>query len=248
LGHNEIGCAGGANPSTSALCAAPIGFNAFAIRTTQQNFERFLSMKKTPSIRRAKAALALLIAATSVFAPLKAQAQATATDAALPTNQTLDWGSEAVTQTSATRGQFSLNGLWRFIPAEGDAARDPKTGWGYIRVPGNWKNNNDIVARGTGTMWQNYDGNKLAQAWYERKITIPQRLGWARVLLDLRRVSTDATVFVDGKEAGQVNWPGGTIDLTSLVRAGETHTLRCVSSQPMTARRSRITWATSRRK
>jgi beta-galactosidase len=143
-----------------------------------------------------------------------------------PPNQTLDWGSETVTQSSSTRGQLSLNGLWRFIPAEGAAARDPQTGWGYIRVPGNWKNNNDIVARGTGTMWQNYDGNKLAQSWYERKITIPQNWNGRAVLLDLRRVSTDATVFVDGKEAGQVNWPGGTIDLTSLVRAGATHTLR----------------------
>jgi beta-galactosidase len=182
-------------------------------------------MKMTHPIRRAKAALPLLLVAASVFSPLKMHAQTPTADAALPANQALNWGTETVTQTSPTRGQMSLNGLWRFIPAEGDAARDPKTGWGYIRVPGNWKNNNDIVARGTGTMWQNYDGDKLAQAWYERKITIPSNWDGRAILLDLRRVSTDATVFVDSKEAGQVNWPGGTIDLTGLVRAGETHTL-----------------------
>jgi beta-galactosidase len=183
-------------------------------------------MKTTHPLPRAKAALALLIIAASVFAPLSVQAQTPATDAPLPANQTLTWGAETVTQTSPTRGQFSLNGLWRFIPALGDAARDPQSGWGYIRVPGNWKNNSDLVARGTGPMWQSYDGNKLAQAWYERKITIPQNWDGRAVLLDLRRVSTDATVFVDGKEAEQVNWPGGTIDLTGQVRAGATHTLR----------------------
>jgi beta-galactosidase len=158
-------------------------------------------MKKTCLTPRAKAALAFLITAATVSAPLSVQAQ-TPADAALPANHTLGWGSETVTQTSPTRGQFSLNGLWKFIPAEGTAARDPQTGWGYIRVPGNWKNNNDVVARGTGTMWQNYDSGKLAQAWYERKITIPKGWDGRAVILDLRRVSTDATVFVDGKEAG----------------------------------------------
>ncbi|HEX8834282.1 MAG TPA: hypothetical protein VF719_08775, partial [Abditibacteriaceae bacterium] len=86
-------------------------------------------------VRRTKAALTLFMAAASICAPLNAQAQAPV-DATLPANQTLAWGSETVTQSSPTRGQLSLNGLWRFIPAEGAAARDPQTGWGYIRVPG----------------------------------------------------------------------------------------------------------------
>jgi hypothetical protein len=86
-------------------------------------------MKTTPSVWRAKAALPLLLIAASIFAPLQVEAQ-TPADAALPANQTLDWGSETVTQSSSTRGQLSLNGLWRFIPAEGAAARDPQTGLG----------------------------------------------------------------------------------------------------------------------
>jgi hypothetical protein len=104
---------------------------------------------------------------------LAPEAETEPKNAELPPNQSLNWGRENVTQTSATRGTLSLNGLWRFIPAEGVAARDPQTGWGYIKVPGSWKNNDDIVARGSGRMWQNYNGERLGAAWYEREFTIP---------------------------------------------------------------------------
>src|SRR4028118_1026646 len=85
-----------------------------------------------------------------------------ARDATLPSNQKLNWGEEAVKTISTTRGEMSLNGPWRFIPAEGAAGRDPQSGWGYIRVPGNWENNNHIVARGAGTRGRSGDGRQRA--------------------------------------------------------------------------------------
>jgi hypothetical protein len=157
---------------------------------------------------------------------LAPEAEAAPKNAELPANEQLNWGKETVTQTSTTRGTVSLNGLWRFIPAEGAAARDPQAGWGYIKVPGSWKRNEDIVARGTGRMWQNYDGDRLSTAWYERDIAIPANWDGRAVLLELRRVSTDAAIFIDGKEVSTLNWPGGFADITNFVKAGQTHNLR----------------------
>ena len=147
-------------------------------------------------------------------------------NAELPANQKLNWGQEPVTAISATRGQVSLNGLWRFVPAEGPAAKDPTAGWGYIKVPGNWKNNDDVIARGQGRIWQNFNGDRVNQAWYERTIRIPESWDGRAMLLDFQRVSTDAEVFINGTSAGQIRWPGGTVDITAHVKAGQEANLR----------------------
>ncbi len=147
-------------------------------------------------------------------------------NAVLPGNQRLNWGQEPVNAVSTTRGQISLNGLWRFVPAEGATAKDRQVGWGYIRVPGNWKNNGDLVARGQGRMWQNFNGDQLNQAWYERPLKVPADWQGRAILLDFQRVSTDAEVFVNGKSAGQIRWPGDIVDLTPHVQARQEANLR----------------------
>lgn len=147
-------------------------------------------------------------------------------DAKLPANQKLGWGEELVKSLSATRGEVSLNGLWRFVPAEGEAGRDPKSGWGYIRVPGSWKRNEDIVARGEGGPWQGYNGDAIGQMWYERTIQIPANWDGRAVLVKFMRVSTDAAVYVNGQEAGSVRWPAGEVDISKFVKAGSEAKLR----------------------
>jgi hypothetical protein len=47
-----------------------------------------------------------------------------------------------------------------------------------------------------------------------RKLTIPASWTGRAIILDLQRVSTDAAVFLDGREVGKVSWPGGEVDLT----------------------------------
>jgi beta-galactosidase len=143
-----------------------------------------------------------------------------------PTPNNLNWDKAEVQPISSKRAQISLNGQWKFMPAEGATASDPKSGWGYIRVPGNWKNNNDITARGQGRVWQNFNGDKVNAAWYERKITVPADWAGRSIVLDLRRVSTEAQVFVNGKEAGGVNWPAGEVDITKFVTPGQEATIR----------------------
>jgi beta-galactosidase len=136
------------------------------------------------------------------------------------------WGEETVTAISPTRGEISLNGLWKFLPAEGATARNPQKGWGYITVPGNWKDGKNIVARGQGSVWQSWKPDESPAAWYERTIRVPADWKGRTILLDVDRVSTDAVIYVNGKEAGQVRWPAGQVDITGFVTPGSEATLR----------------------
>jgi beta-galactosidase len=135
---------------------------------------------------------------------------------------------------SSTRGRVVLNGLWKFQPAIGPAGKNPTSDWGLIPVPGSWQRSGwahglasleGVVASGTGESWKT-PLKTLSRAWYEREVEIPAAWQGRRVVLDLRRVSTDATVFVNGKTAGVINWPGGQLDITALVEAGQKAVLR----------------------
>lgn len=130
----------------------------------------------------------------------------------------------AAVELSATRGEMSLAGPWKFQPASGSAA--PAGPWGWIKVPGSWMRGADVLAPGTGGAWTGFDGRALRGAWYERRVTVPR--GWAgrRIVLDLHRVSTDATVFVGDREVGRVGWPEGLVDLTDVLRPGESADIR----------------------
>jgi beta-galactosidase len=166
----------------------------------------------------------LLLLASAVLAPIAAAA-----DAPLPTGEELTWGREPVEAVSPVRGRICLNGLWRFMPALGGETPDAASSWGWIRVPGTWKqrwNLPGIVARGSGPAWQGFNGNELARAWYERTVHIPADWGGRAVLLELVRVSTDARVFANGIDCGVAEWPTGIVDITRAVRAGEDADIR----------------------
>lgn len=135
---------------------------------------------------------------------------------------------------STSRARILLNGFWRFMPATGPAAQAPNDDWGVIPVPGTWQRSGwvsgntrmtDTRARGTGPQWNDL-GPKLGRAWYEREIEIPADWADRAVVLDFRRVSTDAVVWVDGVKCGEVAWPYGEVDITRAVTPGRRHTLR----------------------
>ena len=65
----------------------------------------------------------------------------------------------------------------------------------------------------------------LTAAWYEREITVPD--GWAgrRIALAVEYLNSYAAVFVDGKQAGEIRFPGGEVDLTAACRPGGKHVL-----------------------
>ncbi|MDW8307816.1 MAG: glycoside hydrolase family 2 TIM barrel-domain containing protein [Verrucomicrobiales bacterium] len=148
----------------------------------------------------------------------------------LPAATTPDfgWGREAVEEISARRGRICLNGIWRFMPAEGPAAAAPQGDWGAIPVPGSWDGKAafpPIVATGQSEAWRGF-GRETARVWYERQIHIPGNWAGRAIVLDVRRVSTDATVFVNDTRCGEIAWPAGTVDLTDHVSPGAAATLR----------------------
>jgi beta-galactosidase len=160
-------------------------------------------------------------------------------DAVLPAGYDLAWDKTSVTTVNAKRAEASLNGVWRFVPAVEGSAQPPKLGWGYIKVPGTWQarggsrrggssspDSSSFVAPGGGPQWVLFDGARVASAWYERPVAIPADWQGRAISLRFERVSTDAIVYVNGKECGKVPWPWGSVDITSAVTPGQTATVR----------------------
>ncbi|EGK87987.1 beta-galactosidase [Microcoleus vaginatus PCC 9802] len=125
------------------------------------------------------------------------------------------------------RSQIYLNGTWQFVPAVGNPQNPPVSpNWGSISVPGDWqKENNEsvpgIITRGSGKEWENFNSKQLSKAWYQRNIDIPGDWTNRRIFLDLARVSTDAVIFVNGINCGQIPWPYGTIEITKVAKPGQ---------------------------
>jgi beta-galactosidase len=125
------------------------------------------------------------------------------------------------------RDQIYLNGNWQFVPAVGNPQTPPTSiSWGSIQVPGNWEEENNesvpgIISRGTGKEWENFNSKQLIKAWYQQTINIPDNWKNRRIFIDLARVSTDAIIFVNGLNSGQIEWPYGTVEITSLAKPGQ---------------------------
>src|SRR5919199_457287 len=143
------------------------------------------------------------------------------------TSTALQISSLSVQASNTKRGQIYLNGVWQFTPADQASQQQrPQEGWGAILVPGDWQHENDdsvpgVVKRGTGKGWENFNGSQLAKAWYQRTIKIPQEWQGRSLFLDIRRLSTDAVVYVDGVKCGEIDWPYGAVDITKAVKPGE---------------------------
>lgn len=123
------------------------------------------------------------------------------------------------------RSQTNLSGIWQFSPANSSQSL-PKTDWGEISVPGDWQqeNNNSIpgiTKRGSGKIWENFNGAKLSKAWYQRTIRIPENWQNKAISLSFKRVSTDAEIYANGIKCGEINWPYGAVDITRVVKPGK---------------------------
>ena len=151
-------------------------------------------------------------------------------EAKLPAGLALNWDKSAVTELNPKRAQAILDGIWQFLPAAEQGAEPPNEGWGYIKVPGSWQGSRgrpaDLVAPGTGSQWDKYDGTSVTRAWYQRQVLIPAEWQGRAISLRFERVCTDAIVYVNGKECGKVPWPWGSVEITSAVTPGQTATVR----------------------
>ncbi|MEI8037330.1 MAG: sugar-binding domain-containing protein [Verrucomicrobiota bacterium] len=160
-----------------------------------------------------------LPASTVAVAPAAAPAEQLPVAGTTPAAAELGWAQEPLERESPVREAICLNGLWRFAPDKAAAKPDY---WGVIRVPGSWTSWGGmpgVERRGQGwpAKWP-----ESFHAWYEREMSVPAEWTGRRVVLDCQRISTDALVYVNGKRAGQLTWPGGELDLTAFCAPGKT--------------------------
>jgi len=77
----------------------------------------------------------------------------------------------------------------------------------------------------THPSWKDRRLRDLAAAWYEREIAVPSRWRGRRIVVALEYLNSYAAVYVDGAKAGEMRFPGGEVDLTSVCRPGGTYRL-----------------------
>jgi hypothetical protein len=148
----------------------------------------------------------------------------------LPAGVQAVWDLEkAYRESTPTRERVSINGLWRWQPAEGSAETPPESGWGYLRVPESWPGGSQRWP-GSTTHFPNPDWAKkdlagVTAAWQQREITVPKEWTGRRITLATAYLNSYAAVFVDGKKAGEMRYPAGEIDLTAFCRPGRKHLL-----------------------
>ena len=151
--------------------------------------------------------------------------------AALPPGVTAVWDlNQADRQTTPTREQICLNGLWRWQPADPRSDRVPDTDWGYFKVPGAWPGITDYMQKDCQTVhphpsWRDVDLAGVKAAWYQREISVPAAGAGRRLAVRAEYLNSYAAVYLDGKRAGQIEFPGGELEITSFCRPGGTHLL-----------------------
>ena len=147
-------------------------------------------------------------------------------DAALPPGVKAVWEmSEAHRDTTPTREQVCINGLWRWQPAKAGVTAVPTADWGFFKVPGCWPGVTDYMQKDCQTVfthpsWRDVDMGAISSAWYQREIVVPKEWDGRRITLYAEYVNSSATVFLDGKEIGTILFPAGELDLTADCRPG----------------------------
>ena len=106
----------------------------------------------------------------------------------------------------------------------------PTRNWGYFKVPGCWPGITDYMQKDCQTVyphpsWKARGMSSLSAAWYQREITIPSHWAGRRIALSAECLNSLATVFVDGRAAGEMRFPGGELDLTASCHPGGKHVI-----------------------
>ena len=67
----------------------------------------------------------------------------------------------------------------------------------------------------TNPAWKNLQPGDVTAAWYQREIAVPADWAGRRIVLCADCLNSYAAVYLDGKKAGELRFPGGELDLTS---------------------------------
>ena len=176
-------------------------------------------MQYVQGIKRA-AVLCVLFLATSHVA--------WSADARLPRGVKAVWDmSKAQTETTPTRQRICINGLWRWQPAGRDLGAVPRDKWGYFKVPGPWprKTKGQPQQVHVHPVWAGTDVSKVRQAWYQREVVIPADWKGRRITFCTDYLNAQAKIYLDGKAAGEMRFPGRLAEITSACKPGEKQVL-----------------------
>ena len=136
----------------------------------------------------------------------------------------------AYRERTGTRERICLNGLWRWQPALTSQETIPIDHWGYFKVPGSWPGITNYMQKDSQRVfahsaWQSINIKDISSAWYQREITVPAAWAGRRITIRVEYVNSYALVLVDGKRAGEIRFPGGEVDISSVSRPGQKHLL-----------------------
>lgn len=151
--------------------------------------------------------------------------------APLPKGVTAVWDLDrAHRKVTPTRERICINGLWRWQPTEAKNQKVPTDRWGYFKVPGCWPGITDYMQKDCQMVhaprsWGNWNPAGVTAAWYQREITIPARWSGRRIVLNAEYLNSYATVYWDGDQVGEMRFPAGEVELTSVCRPGQKHVL-----------------------
>lgn len=158
----------------------------------------------------------------------------------LPAGVSAVWDiAKAYQETTPTRERICINGLWQWQPAVNTNDVPPSKQWGYFKVPGSWPGITDYMQKDCQRIyahpdWKDIKYGSISQAWYQRDITIPTNWMGRSITLELESLNSYAIAFVDGKKAGEMRFPGGSLDLSGFVQPGNRHTLSlCITALPL---------------
>jgi beta-galactosidase len=151
--------------------------------------------------------------------------------ALLPENVKAVWDlAKAQLETTTTRERVCLNGLWQWQPGDAELQQPPVANWGWFKVPGSWPGITDYLQKDSQQVfahpsWKDQKPGQAIAAWYQREFTVPATWAGRRIALGVEYLNSYAAVFVDGKHAGEIRFPGGELNLTSACQPGTKHQL-----------------------
>ncbi len=176
-------------------------------------------------------AIAACVLVALVFGALQGVAAGEDAPIELPEGVQSVWGlEEAYRESTKTHQRICINGLWRWQPAREGSDTVPPARWGRFKVPACWPGITDYMQKDCQTVyahpsWKAEDLGGITAAWYQRQITVPGEWTGRRIVLCAEYVNSFAAVYVDGKKAGELRFPGGEVDLSAECRPGQKHVL-----------------------
>jgi hypothetical protein len=162
---------------------------------------------------------------------MAAAAAAVSPDDVLPPGVRAVWDlDKSHREKTATRERVCLNGLWRWQPSKDAKGEVPADRWGWFKVPGGWPGLTDYMQKDCQTVhphssWKGENLGGVTAAWYQREVSVPADWTGRRLAVTAETLNSFATVFVDGKKAGEMRFPSGEVDLSSACRPGGKHVL-----------------------